>query len=1560
MPSAHHLSLTQRALILGILLASCINLAHADVTLTTPNGVEVILHDTGSGAVSSGEALTAWPRLCVQTACQGVTCPACTESEVYDASGSPPSQTTPDGRRLTTAPVLLQGIEVTRQLYVPLSGPVEADGFLRIVDSLYNPTTQPITITVSLGSLGTSSSLIGNQEAQIWRTSSDDTELSTSDRWLLIDDQNAEGGENNVVVLLQGAGGTSPDQVNFDAAQRELSWRFEQITVPARQTVNLITVIQLEQYREAALEEASSLLRYRPVDVTFGLDNLNRRAIYNVDIDPDNANPLADIGGPYRSGEGGEVQLSAASSFDLEDQVLTYRWDLDNDQIFGEPGLESSGVNVRITYDQDGDYPIALEVEDSEGKIDRDYAIVNIVNVDPVFQRITIANNPIDEGELLEVSLAAIDDGVEDQLSFAIDWTGNGQFEPVAEQSSRRYIDDGVYFSQVRVSDGDGGDTIVPLAASGITVNNLPPTIQQVIANNPSLEGNEVQFRVQAIDPGLDPLTYRFDFDQDGFFEVTNTTGEATFTFADEGNYPVAIEVIDDAGAQTSTTYPMLVLNSPPSITQVMVSDLPVEGAPMTITVTANDQGSLDLLTYDFDLDGQEGFEVSQTTPLLNHTFPDSGRYRIQVRVTDDESAIALRTLDIDVGNLPPSGTLRFEGENVREGLVATADQGRPFEVVVDGNDPSQIDAASLSYNWDLDGDGIYEFLTSAPRQNLLFQTEGSKQVRCLIRDKDGGEVVIEREVLIAGRPPELLSFTIESQPPYLEGSMITFHVDANDPDPLTYSFDFDGDGEFELINDEPTVRWPFSNEGTYTVVARVSDDTGFVEQTLQIDVENAPPTLELNTGVNVGEGEDLNIEVTALDPGVDDLITVTVQFQGQIEVFDLFPTSSRRFTLPTQDDGFIDITASAVDNAGAESVHYSVRAFIENRPPFIPPFVPTPAVEGRPYSQVIPADDPAGLNDALFFSLIEPPENVEIERFSGLLLWSPTYDDYLNSPITFELLIEDEDGGRLERSVTIEVLPQDDDADGIPDTYERLTCDRFSPCLDPRNSNDAQEDPDGDGRTNIEEWSDGTEPYVFNGPQVPVPLSPGSQEVINLLPVTLIASHVTSDRPLPLNPDGSLTAREIYFEYEVYADERGESLVQRSEPQLMLSISEQETNRWLPLVDEFIEDQLYWWRVRAIDGPAVSSWSDLVSFRINAENRAPAPPELALPLDGTIVTDLRPDLSFIPSTDPDGEAVYFVVRVYRESPEGLVVDFGGQVEGEGDILSFTPSTRLQENARYQWDVVAIDEVGLESEPSERWGFTIDLENEPPTDPMIISPEYGETVNQTRPVFLAGGSVDQEGAPLSYTFQVRAVGDMATLDESPAEGVPATNGVAEWSPEVDLYEDQEHIISVFASDGVTQTGMVSARFYVSAEDNPPPIPTLLEPVDNALVIARDAILIWSEVADPERGNVQYQLEYCSPQGDCIESDLLNNNSYSLETLIPAQQVYSWRVRSLDTAGNSMGYSSYRYLTVSAASTMNSRNDGGCQTTAQSSPSSLPSLTFLLAGLILFSRRRETI
>jgi hypothetical protein len=346
--------------------------------------------------------------------------------------------------------------------------------------------------------------------------------------------------------------------------------------------------------------------------------------------------------------------------------------------------------------------------------------------------------------------------------------------------------------------------------------------------------------------------------------------------------------------------------------------------------------------------------------------------------------------------------------------------------------------------------------------------------------------------------------------------------------------------------------------------------------------------------------------------------------------------------------------------------------------------------------------------------------------------------------------------------------------------------------------------------------------------------------------------------------------------------------------------------------------------------------------------------------MDRSIVDDFTPTFTFNPSTDPDGDEVYYVVRVYRDTLEGAIAELGGQVDdGEGPLF-FTPSDRLRENGRYVWDVVAVDQAGLESDPTDQWLFTVDLDNAAPTAPEIYFPSANQWVNSAQPTFQVGGSFDEEGARLRYHFEVRQIGENMPFVSSEPEGVLEDNQSAQWIPSQELVEDAEHQLSVYTFDGQTNSVVSTLRFYVSATNHPPSQPLPFSPVDGALLAQDNAVCTWGDSLDPEQGQVRYQVQYCKLDRlgtveDCKESPILLNRSFNLGELIPDQVQYEWSVRSLDDQDLSLGYGEKRVLVIQSATTQLPQE--GCQ---HHSSSTHPLFFILFPFLSLVLLRRKTI
>lgn len=146
-----------------------------------------------------------------------------------------------------------------------------------------------------------------------------------------------------------------------------------------------------------------------------------------------NSTPTADAGGPYNIAEGDSLNLDASASSDPDTDPLTYRWDLDNDGNFGEPGeptTETPTVDWATlqTYgiDDDGVYTIGLRVDDGRGGIDTTTTTLTVTNVAPTLS--TTGTGSVTAGGTYTLNLSASDFGEDTITSWTVNW-GDGNIE---------------------------------------------------------------------------------------------------------------------------------------------------------------------------------------------------------------------------------------------------------------------------------------------------------------------------------------------------------------------------------------------------------------------------------------------------------------------------------------------------------------------------------------------------------------------------------------------------------------------------------------------------------------------------------------------------------------------------------------------------------------------------------------------------------------------------------------------------------------------------------------------------------------------------------------------------------------------------------------------------------------------------------------------------------------------------------------------------------------------------------------------------------------------------
>src|SRR5207249_2350645 len=136
--------------------------------------------------------------------------------------------------------------------------------------------------------------------------------------------------------------------------------------------------------------------------------------------------------------------------------------------------------------------------------------------------------------------------------------------------------------------------------------------------------------RATATDPGGadDPLSYDFDFDNDGIYELSTAAGVTEHVFADNGVYPVGVRVRDSNGGAAVGSVRVAVGNVAPYVTALSTAGRADEGSPLTFTLRAADPAGInDPLTYQFDFDNDGVYEVRSATGVVTHTFADDGTY---------------------------------------------------------------------------------------------------------------------------------------------------------------------------------------------------------------------------------------------------------------------------------------------------------------------------------------------------------------------------------------------------------------------------------------------------------------------------------------------------------------------------------------------------------------------------------------------------------------------------------------------------------------------------------------------------------------------------------------------------------------------------------------------------------------------------------------------------------------------------------------------------------------------------------------------------------------------
>jgi PKD repeat protein len=141
------------------------------------------------------------------------------------------------------------------------------------------------------------------------------------------------------------------------------------------------------------------------------------------------------------------------------------------------------------------------------------------------------------------------------------------------------------------------------------------------------------------------------------------------------------------------------------------------------------------IATYEWDFDGNGTFDfASTTTGNTTHTYADAGTFNAVFRVTDNEGLTATAVATATAVRVGPAGspTATITVPNAPRTITA------PTTVVFNGtgSDPGGTIAR---YEWDFDGDGVYDYSSATtPATSVQYMRPGTFTVALRVTDDTG------------------------------------------------------------------------------------------------------------------------------------------------------------------------------------------------------------------------------------------------------------------------------------------------------------------------------------------------------------------------------------------------------------------------------------------------------------------------------------------------------------------------------------------------------------------------------------------------------------------------------------------------------------------------------------------------------------------------------------------------------------------------------------------------------------------------------------------------------
>ena len=293
---------------------------------------------------------------------------------------------------------------------------------------------------------------------------------------------------------------------------------------------------------------------------------------------------------------------------------------------------------------------------------------------------------------------------------------------------------------------------------------------------------------------------------------------------------------------------------------------------------SADPDGTIELLELDFEGDGIFDQQFEANPVLVEYTYTNPGFFEPVLRVTDNDGATAEVSSSVSVSspdNAPPTVE-----------LLITPDVGViPIDILFEAN-ASDPDGTVVRYDWDLDGDGLYEVIDAESSITRNYVNAGEYMIHVRVIDNEGG-VQYDIEPLSLTDTENLAPLASLHADVTSGERPLLVHFDASastdtDGTIARYIWDFQGDGDDDLITTEPFAEWTYSLKAVFNPAVTVEDNDQqrSIPDNVEIEVTKGWQTTVVHPNVEVRSTRLVTVEDAGLEKPVVAYLHANPSFQ--------------------------------------------------------------------------------------------------------------------------------------------------------------------------------------------------------------------------------------------------------------------------------------------------------------------------------------------------------------------------------------------------------------------------------------------------------------------------------------------------------------------------------------------------------------------------------------------------------------------------------------------------------------------------------------------------------